>query len=86
MNFTGGIGLLCPAHGIASLHGHYKAINHINRAKEAGPEGGTRVVRVRTVKSSELSITQTFEFPAARPTIHSRLSIIRSACAPLLVP
>jgi len=26
----------------ASLHGHYKAINHINRAKEAGPEGGTR--------------------------------------------
>ncbi|KYQ58548.1 hypothetical protein ALC60_02193, partial [Trachymyrmex zeteki] len=39
---TGEIGLLCPAHGIASLHGHYKAINHINRAKEAGPEGGTR--------------------------------------------
>ncbi|KYM82363.1 hypothetical protein ALC53_07151 [Atta colombica] len=38
----GEIGLLCPAHGIASLHGHYKAINHINRAKEAGPEGGTR--------------------------------------------
>jgi len=39
---TGEIGLLCPAHGIAGWHGHYKAINHINRAKEAGPEGGTR--------------------------------------------
>lgn len=36
---TGQIGLLCPARGIASLHGHYKAINHINRAKEAGPGG-----------------------------------------------
>lgn len=30
---------LCPARGIAGLHGHYKAINHINRAKEAGPGG-----------------------------------------------
>lgn len=48
-------------------------------------EGGTRGSSERTVKSSELSITQTFEFPAARPTIRSRLSINRSACAPLLV-
>lgn len=42
VNAAGEIGLLCPVHGIASLYGHYKAINHINRAKEAGPEGGTR--------------------------------------------
>lgn len=48
-------------------------------------EGDTCGSTERTVKSSELSITQTFEFPAARPTIHSRLSINRSACAPLLV-
>lgn len=48
-------------------------------------EGGTRGSSERTVKSSELSITQTFEFPAARPTIRSCLSINRSACAPLLV-
>lgn len=75
---TGKIKLLCPARGIAGLHGHYKAINHINRAKEAGPEGVAPVVRVRTVKSTELSITQTFEFPADRPTIRSHLSIIRS--------
>lgn len=46
-------------------------------------EGGTRGSSERTVKSSELSITQTFEFPAARPTIRSCLSINRSACAPL---
>lgn len=38
-------------------------------------EGGSSE---RTVKSSELSITQTFEFPAARPTIRLRLSINRS--------
>lgn len=37
---TGEIGLLCPARGIVSLHGHYKAINHINRAKEGRTEGG----------------------------------------------
>lgn len=38
-------------------------------------EGGSSE---RTVKSSELSITQTFEFPAARLTIRLRLSINRS--------
>lgn len=38
-------------------------------------EGGSSE---RTVKSSELSITQTFEFPTARLTIRLRLSINRS--------